>query len=68
MIAFRECPSCAAKPGSPTLCVACLHNRTMIDSLLVALHMALNGWESSDCGWRPGDRQRIHTLRKEFDS
>lgn len=24
---FRECPACAAKPGSPALCEICLHNR-----------------------------------------
>ncbi len=26
---FRECLSCAAKPGSPTLCDVCLHNRKL---------------------------------------
>ena len=30
---FAECESCAAKPGSPTLCPACLHNRTTINEL-----------------------------------
>jgi len=24
---FVECPECAGKPGSPTLCNVCLHNR-----------------------------------------
>ncbi len=24
---FKECESCAAKPGSPTLCEACIHNK-----------------------------------------
>lgn len=28
--AFVECASCAAKPGSPTLCAACLSNRAAI--------------------------------------
>lgn len=28
---FKECATCAAKPGSPTLCAGCLHNRTTID-------------------------------------
>ena len=30
---FAECASCAAKPGSPTLCPACLHNRATISQL-----------------------------------
>lgn len=28
---FMECASCAAKPGTPTLCKACLHNRALVD-------------------------------------
>lgn len=31
---FMECTSCAAKPGAPTLCVACVHNRSVIDELI----------------------------------
>lgn len=30
---FIECETCAAKPGMPTLCKGCLHNRTVIDRL-----------------------------------
>ena len=30
---FAECASCAAKPGSPILCPACLHNRATINQL-----------------------------------
>lgn len=30
---FKECASCAAKPGMPVLCSACLHNRRVIDQL-----------------------------------
>lgn len=30
---FKECESCSAKPGSPTLCESCLHNRTVISDL-----------------------------------
>ena len=30
---FSECATCAAKPGSPTLCSACLHNRATINRL-----------------------------------
>lgn len=33
---FKECAACAAKPGSPTLCPSCLHNRTTIDRLTAA--------------------------------
>ena len=31
---FKECAACAAKPGSPTFCESCLHNRTAINQLL----------------------------------
>ena len=30
---FMECGSCRVKPGSPYLCEACLHNRTLVNSL-----------------------------------
>lgn len=30
---FLECDTCRAKPGSPTLCKGCLHNRSLIESL-----------------------------------
>lgn len=30
---FKECASCAAKPGCPTLCAACLHNRQVVATL-----------------------------------
>lgn len=31
---FLECDTCRAKPGSPTLCRGCLHNRSLINNLL----------------------------------
>ena len=31
---FVECDTCRAKPGSPTLCAGCLHNRQVIGELL----------------------------------
>lgn len=31
MSKFMECDTCRAKPGSPPLCVGCLHNRTVIE-------------------------------------
>ena len=30
---FMECATCAAKPGSPTLCPGCLNNRELIETL-----------------------------------
>lgn len=30
---FAECAACAAKPGFPSLCRACLHNRATINQL-----------------------------------
>lgn len=30
---FLECDTCRAKPGSPTLCKGCLHNRTLIEDM-----------------------------------
>lgn len=34
---FMECESCSQKPGSPTLCPSCLHNRRAIDKLSLEL-------------------------------
>lgn len=36
-IEFQECAECAAKPGAPTLCGACIHNRRVINALVAAL-------------------------------
>ena len=30
---FQECENCAAKPGMPQLCPACLHNREIVSDL-----------------------------------
>ena len=30
---FMECDTCRRKPGSPTLCAGCLHNRKHIKAL-----------------------------------
>lgn len=35
---FQECPTCRVKPGMPTLCSSCLHNRTTISKLKEALN------------------------------
>jgi len=37
---FMECPQCAAKPGSPVLCVPCGHNRLLISGLKAAFRSA----------------------------
>lgn len=42
-LTFVECPECEKKPGSPTLCQSCFHNRTVISML----HGRLKG-RSSD--------------------
>jgi len=31
---FRECDTCAAKPGTPPLCIGCLNNRAVIATLI----------------------------------
>lgn len=38
---FRECGPCAAKPGSPQLCEACLQNRTLISHLQKSVRTTL---------------------------
>lgn len=30
---YKECADCASKPGSPTLCESCLHNRRVVGEL-----------------------------------
>jgi len=30
---FKECSSCSKKAGSPELCSACIHNRTLVMEL-----------------------------------
>ena len=30
---FMECASCKSKPGTPPLCISCLHNREIIEQL-----------------------------------
>jgi hypothetical protein len=69
MITFKECESCAIKPGAPYLCAACLHNRATIDRLLAALRMAVDNWASSasHSGWSGSDLTKIEVLRKEFN-
>jgi hypothetical protein len=35
---FVECDSCRAKPGSPTLCVGCRHNRWLFNKLKASFY------------------------------
>lgn len=30
---FRECDTCKAKPGTPTLCMGCINNRALISQI-----------------------------------
>jgi len=30
---YKECKICSDKPGSPTLCESCLHNRELVSKL-----------------------------------
>lgn len=42
-LAFCECDACRALPGTPPLCIGCLHNRAVIGALLAATEPKLNG-------------------------
>ncbi len=44
---FRECAACAAKPGSPTLCDACLHNRGALSRLHSVVRHCLDELETA---------------------
>lgn len=46
---YRECASCAAKPGAPRLCDACLHNRRIVDRLR-ALERLAQRWADAHAG------------------
>ncbi len=37
---FKECAACAAKPGAPTLCDTCLHNRWLASTVPARLIVA----------------------------
>lgn len=41
---FYECASCRVKPGSPTLCESCLHNREVIQRLRARSQPNYNYW------------------------
>lgn len=30
-IQYKECKACSEKPGSPALCEACFHNRSIVN-------------------------------------
>lgn len=49
---FMECAECRAKPGSPTLCPACLHNRRVISDLLVARKVQTDMAQENEDLWR----------------
>lgn len=49
---FMECAACAAQPGSPTLCPACLHNRRVVSDLLVARKVQTGMAQENEDLWR----------------
>ncbi len=60
MTSFLECQTCAAKPGSPTLCASCLNNRALESERDVALAEATAARRERDAariGWANGCNQ-----------
>lgn len=51
MAEYRECATCAAKPGSPTLCPTCLHNRNLVMDLNEKLTVAELNLENVSRRW-----------------
>lgn len=52
---FRECSTCAAKPGTPLLCGACLYNRSTISQLAKQLDEVVQTKDLYDvCAWAFG--------------
>lgn len=42
---FQECANCASKSGTPILCEACLHNRTLVGELQRALRKVISKYK-----------------------
>ena len=42
---FWECATCRVKPGSPTLCDSCLHNRLVVSKLNARSKTAWKFWD-----------------------
>lgn len=80
---FQQCDTCAAKPGSPTLCRGCIHNRVLIERLnratkltdeeaVLVIHALILG---KDCllyrvgsdNMRAGWRKIAHEMRQLHD-
>jgi hypothetical protein len=49
---FMECAECRSKPGSPTLCPSCLHNRTLVSKLSAALKTQDSMAQENEDLWR----------------
>lgn len=47
LLEFKECPQCAAKPGSPALCESCVWNRWLVQQLKAALASYRQGAEAA---------------------
>jgi hypothetical protein len=56
-LAFAECDTCRALPGTPPLCMGCLHNRAVISALLEATDPKLNGARTRAAKILAGNRQ-----------
>lgn len=53
---FIECDTCRAKPGSPTLCAGCLHNRRIIEALTGRMTQARHPVETN------GELERLQKI------
>jgi hypothetical protein len=53
---FEACETCAAKPGAPLLCKACVHNR----DLIVFLKREINCYKAADI------KRQIRNLTREL--
>lgn len=74
---FVECATCAAKPGSPLLCRACQHNRSLVSTLTTKLQrwkdaiidVAVSNWtlttERDNLSERLSAECQFHVLAKQ---
>lgn len=61
---FMECDACAAKPGSPTLCAGCLHNRDVISAYNQASLKGDGSFGAMHRATQLGDKGRTKTWLK----
>lgn len=64
---FKECATCAAKTGSPTLCQACLYNRALVNSLQGEIRRLRKAWENfSKRFTNPEDEVQFNRIIRDF--